>query len=495
MNNFTFLSRLLILAIGLLFVSCSLFRKNLAKRYRNVSENIFRADPSETADKFVTVDVVSKLVIQTSNTTPVYNLLSLTPQGQGELIKAIDSKSTSLTMLIDQVTTNFTFNKEPKQNIKIIGNTLYKSLNFTVDRKFAVLDSLKENVVFNTRADRVDFLELRMEIPEQDPVVFNTWDRFVTKFANLNLGHVTQSSQFSASLNLNANIGRESIFVGTNATESFDSNKEGNSLEIVGPSNGNTITDLSTGELLRTGKVGGSSSDTKKNTSGLGASGNLTYSDKYETSLDLRSRIIDLSGSLSDKKISIRQEGGPGIDLSGTQTVLLEYKLEDDWAVARYIKFKQLFSASIPIAPGSLVKDYLTVIFPNLTKDIVGLFSYQFLYRQVNAGSKHIPEARHKVKYRFGHVGIKAGSQPLSVKLIKREDIRPKSFEITNAVGTPLKFFGDILLFETALDAENFLHYLGAIVSTSGTVANCYIGSNPVNSTLFSSLTIKTKQL
>lgn len=484
----------LLLILSACISSCSLFDRNLAKRYRNVNENIFDANTGN-AQNFVDIGLNSSLIKDGTASTPVYNLFSLAPEGQAELIKSIDNNTANLKELIDQITTNFSFNKEAKPNIKIIGNTVSRSLVFTVDRKFAVINAAGTTAIVNGKADRIDFLELQLDIPTASPATFNSWDRFVTKFANLDLGKVSQSQQFSAALNLNANAGTEATLTGSNTTEAFDSNKETSLTQMVGPSGTNTATNNSTGELITTGKTNGVTGTSAKVTAGLGASGNLTYSDKYETSLDLRSRIIDLSGSLSDKKMIIRQESGPGLDLSGNQTIILDYALSEEWKVARFAKFKELYANGLPLSISSLKNNYLTVIFPDIKNDVIGKMSYQFLYRQVNKGSRHIPEARQKVTYKFGQVGKIPSTPAISVILIKKSDIRPKAYELSTPANV-LLVNGHQLVFETVLDAENFLHYLGALLELPhSNLSQVTINGAPLTPTLFKAFTIKINQL
>jgi hypothetical protein len=495
------LSRIfLLLCLAVSQSSCSLFERNLARRYRNQSENIFDASVGNAAT-FVDIKLNSSLVKDADSPVPIYNLLSLTPEGQAQLITSVENKSPNLTTLIDQITTNFSFNKEAKPNIKIIGNTIRRVLVFSVDRKFAtIMPGPAPSVTINGKADRIDFLELQVDLPLTAPVVFNSWDRFVTKFANLDLGKVSQSQQFSASLNLNANAGSEITLTGTKGTEDFNSDKETNSSgQIIGSSTTNNNTNGATGELITTGKTTGSTVTSNKTSAGLGASGNLTFSDKYETSLDLRSRIIDLSGSLADKKIIVRQESGPGLDLSGNQTIVLEYALTDDWRFARFTKFKQLFNAGVPVPLAGLIDNSLTIVFPNILSDVTGTMSYQFLYRQVNRGSRHIPEARQKVTYRYGQIGMAGGVAPINVALIKKADIRPKSYMLKSPLAAggfvDVLFNGNPLSFETLLDAENFLHYIGALINSGGPLAGVTISGAVIAPVSYKNLVIQAISL
>lgn len=476
--------------------SCSLFNKNLAKRYSNIGENIFNPAP-DAADSYVEIRSYSSVLKDSPSPTPVYNLLSLSPEGQAQLIKSIDNNSKDLQEMIDKITSNFSFNKEQKQNIKIIGNTINKSLVFTVDRKVAVIVKKKNGnseVVLNGKADRIDFLELEMNIDEKSKTSFNSWNQFVTKYATLDLGKVAQSQQFSASLNLNANAGSEISLAGNNTTENFNSDKQNGLVQIVGPSNGNTSTNSNAGEQLLTSKDASSSGSNSKITAGLGASGNLTYSDKYETSLDLRSRIIELSGSISEKKMVLRQESGPGLDLSGNVTVILNYALSDDWKIGRFIKFGSLYDKKSPTLLENLSNEYTTVVFPDLKGDVVGKLNYQFLYRQVNRGSRHIPEARQKVTYLYGQLG-KAKTQPKDVVLVRPSEVRPFAHYITDTSGNQIQFKQKSLAFESVLEAENFLHYLGELLNSNKNTSKVTLNGVALNSSIYTNLTITSKML
>ena len=232
-------------------------------------------------------------------------------------------------------------------------------------------------------------------------------------------------------------------------------------------------------ELVSNDKSLTSNSNTYSASGELGGGASIGYSDKYETSLNLSSQIVQLSGYLSDNKLLLRQEGGAGIDLTGNIVVLVEYALTVDWAPpVNFFKIKNLYASDgSPNPLGSIKTSFLTVLFPDIQNNITGEVDYTFIYRQVRKGNRHLPEARQKVKYMGGHVDHTqnplVNTTPLD--LVKKEDIRPKVYKLQRTgSGHNLSYNSIEMGFESASEALTFLSYLEDL-SLNG------IGFSPIN--------------
>ncbi|PIF45485.1 hypothetical protein CLU96_2491 [Chryseobacterium sp. 52] len=337
---------------------------------------------------------------------------------------------------------------------------------FTIDRVFAVRDEKEKTTVFNNMGDRVSYLELSLNIPKGEKSIFNSWDKYVTDKLTLNLGKVTSAQNWNASVNVSAKGNAEVSLKGSNTSEDFSSGKEASTILV----NTGTGTNTNNYEVLSTDKDTGSKSNSAKLGAELGGSGTIGYTDKYESSLDLSSQILKLSGTLSENKMVLRQESGPGIDLGGNIVVSIEYSLTDDWAVpVQFSKIGNLYAKSgLPNSVENLSKSYFMVFFPDIKESIKGKLDYTFLYRQVLKGNKHIPEARQKVKYKYGKVESKdnellkkAGYKDGNIDLIRPQDIRPKAYVIRKGGSEAnLGLTGNELKFETAFEAAAFLSYI-----------------------------------
>lgn len=485
-KNMKTIYQLLILIFLLTSASCG---KNLAKRYSNQSNRLYK--PANTDNNsFLNVELNNFVIHEAPAPLPVYNLLSLSPDGQAQLIKSINSKSASLQDMVNQVTTNFSFNKDAKQDIKIISKSIKKALVFTINRPYFTHFDNSSNPTFilNNQGDRLAYLELNVDIDNEKRANFNSWDKFVTDHVTLDLGKVTSAQQWNAQLNVNGKMGAEMSLSGNEVNDNIESEKYGNVATLMSENSA----DSGSREILNSRQRTGSNQNSAKAYSELGAGGSVAFSDKYETALDIKSRILKLSGTLKQKKLTLRQEGGQGFDLSGNVVVSVDYELNDDWALpVRFNKFRDLIVKGVPIPVSDLQNDYLTVIFPDIQEDITGFISYNFLYRQVNRGNRHLPEARHKVTYRYGAKKADALPNPL----IKRTDIRPKAYQIS-ASGENLKVNGYDVQFETAIEALNFYHYLGALLSNpENDVSSIKVKNEPITMASYKTLSILTKNL
>ncbi len=457
--------------IPIILCSCGMFRdKNLAKRYRNNS-NIKTFANAKEPQLFVQVDLHSILINEAEEKDIKYNILSLTDKGQEAFINSLNIKTTTSAQLMDLLSTNFDFSKEEKSKIKIIPKTIKKVLIFTVDRLQyhytpPPAGVSKPLITYNTLGDRISYLELAVQLPPFTHAIFNSWDKYVTDKVTLNLGKVSSAQNWNASLNLSAKGATEVSLTGSNTREDFISDKNTNTTTLVNTGSDNS--NINNYELLSSGKGTGSKTNSLKGSGELGGSATVGYADSYETSLDLSSQILKLSGTLSGNKILLRQEGGPGIDLSGNIVVSVEYTITDDWAPpVEFLKFKNLYALGLPNALNSIITSFYTVIYPDIQNNITGQLNYSFLYRQVNKGNKHLPEARQKVKYRYGSVSYLENHiiNNTAIDLVKTQDVRPKAYVIRLSGSiSDLELNNNSIKFETVSEATTFLAYIKDLV-------------------------------
>ncbi|MEO8771894.1 MAG: hypothetical protein ABI402_17490 [Ferruginibacter sp.] len=504
MKRKSFITILLLIVVCL--SSCGIFRdKNLAKRFRN-HDNKHLFGNSYNPQLFVQVDLNSANINEPESKEVKFNVLSLSDKGQEAFINSANLKTATPALLMDLLNTNFAFSKEDKPKIKIISKTVKKTLIFTVDRLQYHFDPipLPGLTTFNKLGDRISYLELNVVIPPADHAIFNTWDRYVTDKLTLNLGKVSAAQNWNASLNLSAKGSGEVSLSGSKSNEGSISDQSNGSTTLVNTGPVSSTTNGSGYQLLSTDTDANSKTNSVKGAAELGGSATIGFTDKYETSLDLTSQILKLSGSLAERKILLRQEGGPGIDLSGNVVVSVEYVLTDDWATPVYLsKFKNLYTpAGVPNLPAAINQSFLTLIFPDIHANVTGQLNYSFLYRQVNKGNRHLPEARQKVKYRYGSVSYNQNTVlgMVPVNLIRPEDVRPKAYQIILPAPVPpntLEYGGGTLVFETASDATSFLAYIGDLlhISPLPAVAPLTIGGVPITLAVFPLLRVSTLNL
>ncbi|MEM6359389.1 MAG: hypothetical protein AAF731_04820 [Bacteroidota bacterium] len=493
------MQRLLILIVSLTLCSCSIFQdKNLAKRYRN-RKNLGTFRNSTEPQLFVQVDLNSSLISTPKKENVKYNVLSLSDKGQEAYINSINSKSVKSDELIKLINTNFNFLNSKKSRTKIISNTVKKTLIFTVDRlhSYKINDEKDTRTVFNNLGDRISYLELGLKLSNENKATFNSWDKYVTDKITLNLGKVSSAQNWNASISASAKGSGTVSLTGSNSREENISTTESSSILL---NTGNDNTNTTSYELASGNNNTGSRANSFSSSGELGGSATIGFTDTYQTSLDLNSEILKLSGTLAEKNMLLRQEGGPGIDLSGNIVVSVEYKLKDNWAPPiKFSKPGKLYDKSgKPKQPSIIESSFLLVIYPDIKEDIKGELEYKFLYRQVNKGNRHLPEARHKVTYYHGDVQSNENSlfkdNDGLVNLVSVEDIRPKGYIIQSKNTGKLQLNNEELKFESISEAANFLVYLNDLVLHKTTLSGFSLDGKILSTDDISKLQILTIQ-
>ncbi len=495
------LPRLLIFTLIIASNACSLFDgPNLARRYRNLShKNTFDAiDVARISETFVSVDLNSTYIVAKKKANVEYNVLSLSERGQQAFISAAEEKAATNEEFLKIVNSNFDLVKKATTKTRIIPKNIKKSIVFTIDRKHYI-EQQNSDITFNIIGDRVAFLELVLRIKNESTAEFNSWDKYVSDKAILNLGNISSTQNWNASLNVGAKGTGQVVTSSGNISE--DAFTETTAV-LVNPK---AMSESDNGyQILNSGKETDSTGDSVTGTTEIGGTATLGYSNTSETSLTLNSRILQLSGSIAPREIVLRQESGPGIDLSGNVIISIEYTLKDDWAVPQSLtKLKKLYlPTGKPKQVSSIDIDHTLLMFPDIKTDIIGELDYTFLYRQIQKGSRHLPEARQKVLYKFGKVPSPQNSQLRDgvVTLIKKQDIRPKVFMIkksSNLTVPPeyLSLKDKRLVFESASEAIACLSYIYDVANEGYAISDFKFGATSIVNRDIEDLQIVTIQL
>ena len=451
---------------------------NLAKRFKGQQSYWIS---TQDAKKFVEVQAETYNIAEPakSPSTP-RDLFSLTPEGQAELIKALAGKVTTTPEdFINSLTKKLSSENNTTAKVKVFPTTITKSIVFSVDRKWASEGYQDDRRIIDRIGDRLSNLEVSVNIPVGSQIQYNSWDKFVTDWVTVDLGKVTSSQQWSATTNLSATIGSKV----TGADKSISSSTTGTKTGKA---------DISQTESTSSNSSGSETNKGTEVSTSVGSSGSLNFTDKYETSLNLLLSRMKLSGTLSKEKMTLRQEGTFGIDLSGNTSVSVDLTFKGEYAPPIYIykiaKFYDNNNAAIPVV--NLVKNKTMWVFPNVTGSTTGTLQYKYLYRHVrNWSKKHIPEARQRVDNYYGEVGhgattAKSYVAPINVDLIKPEDFMPVSYRIGTGTGAGIQYLNwdsEIINFENSNDAASFLEYIITISKTTqtyGTITNIPANNN-----------------
>lgn len=191
-------------------------------------------------------------------------------------------------------------------------------------------------------ADRIEYLKFSLEIPPEYNLDFSGWNRYTTEYGVIEIADVS----FSTSLDI---------------------------------------------------EVDGSLKETD--------TGGKTSFNRNEQQ-EVRARYLKLNGSISDKIISVEEEGTREIDLTGN--VIADVSLEFDGFPER-IAFPQ-FAGEESHLPGKLSLagfSFADVMVPRMEEapdTIMASLTFEYVYRHVQAGGKTFAEWDDQVEYYTGEV-------------------------------------------------------------------------------------------
>lgn len=470
--------------------SCSV---DLAKRYKSQSSTWVS---KEATKRYVEVQAETFNIIEPAKTpTSLKDIFTLSPEGQAELIKALGGKTANVDELFNSLSKKLSSENNSNNKVKVFPTTISKSIVFSVDRLWAARFKNKNNnevVLVDRIGDRVSNLEVSVNIPNTNNMKFNSWDKFVTDYVTVDLGKVASSQQWSATGTISYNAGAELANSEKSTTGNSTGTKTGKA--DIGQSE---LTDGTTGgsEKNKGGKI----------SAGIGGSASVNYTDKYETNLNLHLQRMKLSGTLSQQKMTLRQEGAFGIDLSGNTAVSVDISFNGNFAAPISVfkinsYYDKTTGAAMPAT--SISKNSTMWIFPDISADVIATLQYKYLYRYVRPSSKkYIPEARQRVKHYYGEVGYRTDAQAgdpdvaVNVTLIKPADFKPITYKVgtTNGGGatTFIQWDSEDVNFETASEAAAFLEYLTTLCRTTQTYGT--ISGIPANNTLTGFRVIKNQ--
>lgn len=247
----------LLLLIAFTVASCTNWE--LSRRYAILSDRTDLQAPPLNVSMF-TLPVPS---------TPSASIRSLSDHGQAALIQAIASKTETSSDLRDEVN-KFFAGPEPrnKDHSKIARRIVVSVLD--------EMDGLQP-------ADRIEDLKIKI-VPDEGAVKFTSWDRFITKYEEVDLGRITRNDTFTTEGSLTAGI------PGLPAPAA------------AGP-----------GSALASGTA------------------TVTSVEGIIEEQNLRRRYIALGGRITPGELTLVMEGVTGIDLTGTFIVDVQMDVSSDF--------------------------------------------------------------------------------------------------------------------------------------------------------------------
>jgi hypothetical protein len=470
---------ILISAVSIIiFSSCS--SPKLAKRYKS-SNNVWIHNNS--VQDYVKVKTNAYKTLskkkEDKQEETFKSLFDLSTKAQSEIMKKVILKADSLTIL--GLTTEL--NAKPKKNskktddkggkvtyqTKFQNNLINKNIVFSVNRVFT--SSGEQFKTINKVGDRIQYLDLSLEISNSNKLKFENWNKFENDYATADFGSITSSKSISAEIS----IGYESS---ANLDATNTTNLEGNSDNKITTVTDSSILDVNEGENnSNTTNQSNSETNVLTNTikklnntvnklteySKITPNAKLTANDKLDEQRQFKAQILKLTGTLNDNGFEIKQEGFEGINLKGNTSINVDLKYNGEYnEPIKFVKFENLYetekTGSKPNPYKKLNKTITNLFYPKLEEDIKAKIGYRYLYRSIRGGDKYIPEYKHKVKYLFGEVP-NATTEGEEFILVKKSDFHPTVFQIKKK-SIALKLEGQALNFEKKEHAIEFLSWL-----------------------------------
>lgn len=464
--------------------SCNI-NVNLARRYKNSKEKFTWVHDNDVK-KYVQVDFSSSNINQPPPTPEAKvfiakSFFDLSENAQAELIKYsrtnaedYDNVVTDLKKPLDPARTP---QPVPVSTTKFISPIIKKSFQFKIQKGWYTPLTLKDSDgkitneyrYYNLQGERINYLDLVLNVDDNSAIEFNSWDKYVSNWATIDLGKVSAAQTWNATLNLSNSA---VLTTGTSGT-GYQENTES---ITASTSNVDKTMQNQAAEGKKT-----TNTDVSNKGSAITTGGNtsIAFNDKYETSQNLSSRILAFSGLLKSKQISITQESGQGIDLSGIYNIGIEMICKVPMALVTFTKFDKFYSSSTLLAENKLVIGTASVFYPDIKEDIKGSIRYKYLYRKIKSRSAHVPEARQRVRYYYGELGYKKkqanytdevfkkyekdgnlGLDAFEVILIKKDEYKPLQYNFKDASGIAVQYKGNALNFETLEEATKCMQYL-----------------------------------
>jgi hypothetical protein len=354
-----------------LFIWAGMIGCTTVKRYKSIENT------ATDVNHLVSIDLFGTKVDAAKEDEKTKSLWDLQAQGQAALIKALAARNSN----DDKFTTALNA-KYLKEKEKVITDYTTKDVRlvFSISKKRDYLELSKNNPTFQI-GDRIEYLQFDITIPDTTNLNFIKWNKFTTEYATIDVADVS----FNQSLEVDASTGLTS----TASNETTVDSKKTSGSNSLAPS------------------------VTAKGTTGKTEAQKVRY------------RYVALNGKISDKQISIEQEGMREIDLAGNVIADVNLKFDENPETLATVEGYKAADGSYN-TPDKLKIVLYTAMVPalaTLPATINANLTYQYAYRHIAKGEKTFYEWDDKIEYLKG-VGTKI------IPLFKKKDYLPAFFNI-----------------------------------------------------------------
>ncbi len=294
-------------------------------------------------------------------------LWDLSADAQSQFIKILNSRFPDNEKFLNSLSFEYMNGKEELLPNDYVSKDL--RLIFSVSKS---RDYSKERVFPGSKlsqADRIEYLKISLEIPENSCLRFTGWNMYTTEYGSVDIADIS----FSRTVDLDASA-------------SLSAKKE-----VVG------------GDV----SAGAKSSISRKEDQAV----------KY--------RYIKLNGRINEKQIEMEEEGTREIDLTGNIIADVSLEFNKFQEVLTSISGLKDTTGRFNDA-GKLVLHYSEVVVPGIEEkpeDIKAILKMEYVYRNVSRGRRTFPEWDDRVKYY-------TGNKKKSITLLSKNDFMPHFYSI-----------------------------------------------------------------
>lgn len=302
------------------------------KRFKSVS---YKAQDNTLVD----MDLFGSRLSMEGVESPKRNLWDLSASAQTQLIQILNERYPDNEQFISGLSNEY-LTDEDVASLDFTGKKLRMVFTISKRRDYSVLNDASGRF---SPADRIQYLNFKLEIPEKYNLRFTEWNRYSTEYGEIEIADVSFS-------------------------RSFDMDVEGS--------------------MAQKGDAGGKSS--------------LSRNEQQE----VRSRYLKLNGSISDRKIGVEEEGTREIDLTGNviADVSLEFEgFPERLTIPLYAGEAEDGAGEATVAALRFV-DVLVPRIEDVPDTIRAILHMEYIYRHVQKGWKTYQEWDDQVEYYSGSV-------------------------------------------------------------------------------------------
>lgn len=427
-----------LVAVMALVISGCNYSGKITRRYKKISKDEIGCKITD----YVTVDA-TYIEKESPSPAPV-SLASLSERGQVAFMRALAAKEPTTAGFLEKLRSELTLNVEKKTPDIIDYTRISKRLSINIDKK-----------KFDYGA-RIDGIKIVIKVTDPNFYI-RSCNRTMSEYMVIDQGKLAYSNTNSLEATANAGLTGSTTSTGGLSAKNTESIKDGD--ETLGSER--TITN-------GISNVG---------TTTQGINGKFVASRTMNEEVQLKQRLVALSGFVKNNELHLLEEGISGIDLNGTISADIVAEYLNDVAVDKIYNFSGLFTpAGVAQPQGTPTVRENFIQYINVTNDISATITYEASYRKIDRRAKTISEADDHITQLTGKTGG-AGCAATSFVLIPKEALRPKTWSLmyTPAAGgaaLPLHIenagVSGELVFNSLSNATEFVRWLKTQVSTPG---------------------------